>query len=70
MFGSLLQQEIANLSKNCVCVGQSANYRLGVAKGTSSFDWNRNENHDVSQKVDQSSNKFGKKTEMCETNTR
>ena len=33
VFGSLLQQEIANLSKNCVCGTQPAAYRLGVAKG-------------------------------------
>jgi hypothetical protein len=66
VFGSLLQQDIANLSKNCVCGKQSAGYRLGVAKGTASFDWNRKEDYDVSQKMDQSSDRFGKKTDMCE----
>jgi hypothetical protein len=66
VFGSLLQQDIANLSKNCVCGRQSAGYRLGVAKGTASFDWNRKEDYDVSQKMDQSSDRFGKKTDMCE----
>jgi hypothetical protein len=66
VFGSLLQQDIANLSKNCVCGRQSAGYRLGVAKGTASFDWNRKEDYDVSQKMDQSSDRFGKKIDMCE----
>ncbi|KAL6627006.1 hypothetical protein ACP70R_030732 [Stipagrostis hirtigluma subsp. patula] len=44
VLGSLLQQDIANLSQNC---GTQSGYRLGVAKGIPSFDRNRPENYEA-----------------------
>jgi len=44
VLGSLLQQDIANWSENC---GTQSGYRLGVSKGTSSFDINRKGNYET-----------------------
>ncbi|PUZ58816.1 hypothetical protein GQ55_5G537800 [Panicum hallii var. hallii] len=44
VLGSLLQKDIANWSENC---GTQSGYRLGVSKGTSSFDINRKGNYET-----------------------
>ncbi|OEL31843.1 hypothetical protein BAE44_0007137 [Dichanthelium oligosanthes] len=44
VLGSLLQQDIANWSENS---GAQSGYRLGVSKGTTSFDMNRNGNYET-----------------------
>uniref|UniRef100_K3XE32 Embryonic flower 1-like protein n=1 Tax=Setaria italica TaxID=4555 RepID=K3XE32_SETIT len=44
VLGSLLQQDIANWSESC---GTQSGHRLGVSKGTTSFDMNRTGNYET-----------------------
>ncbi|CAO2205057.1 unnamed protein product [Urochloa humidicola] len=44
VLGSLLQQDIASWSENC---GTQSGHRLGVSKGTPSFDMNRKGNYET-----------------------
>ncbi|CAN6209948.1 unnamed protein product [Urochloa humidicola] len=44
VLGSLLQQDIASWSENC---GTQSGHRLGVSKGTTSFDMNRKGNYEI-----------------------
>ncbi|CAL4966169.1 unnamed protein product [Urochloa decumbens] len=52
VFGSLLQQDIASWSENC---GTQSGHRLGVSKGTVSFDMNRKGNYETLNSLGMSS---------------